>query len=158
MTKVLFVCLGNICRSPMAECVFNTVLERNNAETLCKVDSAGILSYHQGEQPDRRMREMAKSRGYTLIHESRPVKTQDFFDFDIIIGMDESNIEDLKDRAPSVEAMDKIHRISEFFSPGAPFDHIPDPYYGGTEGFNTTVNLLEDACENLYEWIAKGHK
>ncbi len=101
---------------------------------------------------------MAKSRGYTLIHESRPVKTQDFFDFDIIIGMDESNIEDLKDRAPSVEAMDKIHRISEFFSPRAPFDHIPDPYYGGTEGFNTTVNLLEDACENLYEWIAKGNK
>ena len=155
MKRVLFVCLGNICRSPMAECVFRKMLEESGNEGCCEVDSAGILSYHQGEQPDIRMRQMALSRGYMLRHESRPVRAEDFDAFDIIIGMDDRNIDDLKERAPSVEAMEKIHRMAEYFSAGTQMDYVPDPYYGGVEGFDLALNLIEDACHNLHAMITK---
>ena len=147
---ILFVCLGNICRSPMAECVFRDMVERHGAQDRFEVDSAGILSYHQGEQPDRRMREMAYAHGYRLIHASRPVCYDDYERFDLIIGMDDSNIDALREKAPTLEASERIHRISEFFDPDTPYDHIPDPYYGGTEGFALTLTLLRQACHNLF--------
>lgn len=101
--KILFVCLGNICRSSSAEGVMRLLVEEAGLEEQFVIDSAGILSYHQGELPDPRMRAHAIRRGYNLTHRSRPVRTSDFYDFDLIIGMDDRNIEDLKERAPSVE-------------------------------------------------------
>ena len=92
--KILFVCLGNICRSSSAEEVMRTFVKREGLEEMIEVDSAGILSYHQGELPDSRMRMHAYHRGYELIHRSRPVCTEDFFKFDMIIGMDDHNIQD----------------------------------------------------------------
>lgn len=153
--KILFVCLGNICRSSSAEEVMRTFVKREGLEDKIKVDSAGILSCHQGELPDGRMRMHAYHRGYELTHRSRPVCTQDFFDFDMIIGMDDRNIQDLKDRAPSLEAEKKIHRMADYCRMKQ-VDYVPDPYYGGASGFENVLDILEDACEGLLEEIKKG--
>ena len=134
MKKILFVCLGNICRSSTAEGVMLHLIEEAGLEKEFVIDSAGILSYHQGELPDSRMRAHAARRGYQLVHRSRPVRTEDFYNFDLIIGMDDRNIDDLKDKAPSPEEWKKIHRMTEYCT-RIPADHVPDPYYGGAEGF-----------------------
>lgn len=147
--KILFVCLGNICRSSAAEGVMKQLVEKAGRADEFVIDSAGILSYHQGELPDPRMRVHAIRRGYDLVHRSRPVRTDDFFDFDLIIGMDDRNIEDLKERAPSPEAERKIRRMTDYCTRFTHADHVPDPYYGGAEGFEYVLDLLEDACAGL---------
>ena len=152
-TKILFVWLGNICRSSSAEGVMKQLIEQAGREDEFIIDSAGILSYHQGELPDSRMRAHAARRGYDLTHRSRPVCTDDFYDFDLIIGMDDRNIDDLKDRAPSVEAWKKIHRMTEYCTKFTHADHVPDPYYGGAEGFEYVLDVLEDACAGLLEMV-----
>ena len=152
--KILFVCLGNICRSSSAEEVMRTFVKREGLEEKIEVDSAGILNYHQGELPDSRMRMHAYHRGYELTHRSRPVCTEDFLNFDLIIGMDDRNIQDLKDRAPSLEAEKKIHRMTDYCRTKL-VDYVPDPYYGGAQGFETVLDILEDACEGLLEEIRK---
>ena len=115
-----------------------------------KIDSAGILAYHEGELPDSRIRAHAARRGYKLVHRSRPVRTEDFYNFDLIIGMDDRNIDDLQERAPGVEEQKKIHRMTEYCR-RIPADHVPDPYYGGAEGFEYVLDILEDACSGLLE-------
>ena len=152
-TKILFVCLGNICRSSSAEGVMKQLIEQAGREDEFIIDSAGILSYHQGELPDSRMRAHAARRGYDLTHRSRPVCTDDFYDFDLIIGMDDRNIDDLKDRAPSVEAWKKIHRMTEYCTKFTHADHVPAPYYGGAAGFEYVLDVLEDACAGLLEMV-----
>lgn len=99
--KILFVCLGNICRSSTAEGVMLHLIKEAGLEKEFVIDSAGILAYHQGELPDSRMRAHAARRGYELVHRSRPVCTEDFYNFDLIIGMDDRNMDDLKEKAPS---------------------------------------------------------
>ena len=152
--KILFVCLGNICRSSSAEEVMRTFVKREGLEEQVEVDSAGILNYHQGELPDSRMRMHAYHRGYELTHRSRPVCTEDFLEFDMIIGMDDRNIQDLKERAPSIEAEKKIHRMADFCRTKQ-VDYVPDPYYGGASGFENVLDILEDACAGLLEEIRK---
>lgn len=151
--KILFVCLGNICRSSTAEGVMLHLLKKAGLESEFVIDSAGILSYHQGELPDSRMRAHAARRGYELVHRSRPVCTDDFDQFDLILGMDDRNIADLKERAPSVEASKKIHRMTDYCTRFTA-DHVPDPYYGGAEGFEQVIDLLEDACFGLLTSLA----
>ena len=150
--KILFVCLGNICRSPSAEAVMKKLVIDAGLQDRIFIDSAGIIGYHKGEQADSRMRAHAARRGYRLDSISRPVCTQDFFDFDLIIGMDNRNIEDLRDKAPSIETSKKIFRMMDF-SPNSLYDHVPDPYYSGAEGFELVLDLLEDACTGLLEAI-----
>ena len=152
MTKILFVCLGNICRSSSAEEIMRTFVAREGLEKEIQVDSAGILSYHQGELPDERMRTHAIRRGYNLTHHSRPVCTDDFFDFDLIIGMDDRNISDLQEKAPSLETTRKIFRMADFCK-NQQVDYVPDPYYGGSQGFENVLDILEDACEGLLEAV-----
>lgn len=147
--KILFVCLGNICRSSSAEGVMNRLVKEAGRESEFVIDSAGILSYHRGELPDPRMRAHAARRGYDLTHRSRPVTTEDFYNFDLIIGMDDRNIDDLKERAPSPQACEKIHRMTDYCTRFTYADHVPDPYYGGAEGFEHVLDLLEDACAGL---------
>jgi protein-tyrosine phosphatase len=150
--RILFVCLGNICRSSAAEEVMRTLLQRDGLDKAVEVDSAGILSYHQGELPDSRMRMHAARRGYQLTHRSRPVRTDDFFDFDLILGMDDHNIQDLKERAPSPETEQKIHRMTDYCRQRV-VDYVPDPYYGGASGFENVLDILEDACQGLLDEI-----
>jgi len=99
------------------------------------------------------MRAHAARRGYNLTHLSRPVRTEDFYNFDLIIGMDDRNIDDLKDRAPSTAEWSKIHRMTEYCTKFTHVDHVPDPYYGGSEGFEYVLDILEDACAGLLQSI-----
>ena len=148
--RILFVCLGNICRSSTAEGVMLHLLQQAGMEREVVVDSAGTSGYHRGELPDSRMRMHAARRGYELVHRSRPVRTEDFYDFDMIIGMDDHNIADLHELAPSPEEEKKICRMRDF-SVNKMVDYVPDPYYGGDSGFENVLDILEDACAGLLE-------
>ena len=133
--KVLFVCLGNICRSPAAEGLMEAVVAAHDDSGNWMIDSAGTGDYHVGDLPDRRMRAHAARRGYDLTHRCRQILMSDFFDFDLIIGMDESNLRNLRRLAPTVEAEQKIMPMSAFFDDTRHYDYVPDPYYEGAEGF-----------------------
>ena len=142
MKKILFVCLGNICRSSTADGVMLHLIKEAGLEKEFVIDSAGILSYHQGELPDSRMRAHAARRGYQLVHRSRPVRTEDFYNFDLIIGMDDRNIDDLKDKSPSPEEWKKIHRMTEYCT-RIPADHVPDPIMEGLRALNMCLTYLK---------------
>ncbi|WP_099463503.1 low molecular weight protein-tyrosine-phosphatase [Parabacteroides provencensis] len=154
--KLLFVCLGNICRSPSAEAVMKKMVKDAGMADRFEIDSAGLIGYHQGEKADPRMRAHAARRGYVLESISRPVCTSDFFDFDLIIGMDDQNIDRLKQKAPDLESVQKIHQMTEY-SRNKLYDYIPDPYYSGEEGFELVLDLLEDACAGLLEHITSSN-
>lgn len=151
--KILFICLGNICRSASAEEIMRTLIKKEGLENEIDVDSAGISGYHEGDLPDARMRAHAIRRGYRLTHLSRPVRTEDFYNFDLIVGMDDSNIDALHDKAPDTDSEKKIRRMTDFCRTKVA-DHVPDPYYGGAQGFENVLNILEDACQGLLEEIA----
>jgi len=153
-TKILFVCLGNICRSPAAEAVMKKQIEERGLSANFEIDSAGILSTHQGNKADSRMRQHATRREYDVTSISRPVKTDDFDRFDLIIGMDDSNIDDLNDRALTAEHKSKIRQMTEY-AQKYNYTHIPDPYYGRAAGFELVLDLLEDACGGLLESFYK---
>lgn len=147
--KILFVCLGNICRSPAAQGVLQSIIDRAGRAGEFLVDSAGTYSGHQGDLPDRRMREAASCRDYALTHRARPVSSLDFLDFDLIIAMDDNNYTDLMHLAPSVESSRKVKRMAGYLT-GHSISYIPDPYYMGRDGFELVLDLLENACGNLY--------
>lgn len=151
--KILFVCLGNICRSSTAEEVFRTLTHRRGISRQFEVDSAGISSYHEGELPDARMRSAARQFGYELVHRSRPVRESDFSHFDLLIAMDESVERSLLRLASTEEAKLKVRRMADYLSVPRPQRDIPDPYYGGAEGFRNVVALLEDACAHLLQQL-----
>ena len=148
--KILFVCLGNICRSPAAEGVLQNLVEESGATSSWEIDSAGTGGWHVGELPDKRMRIHAAKRGLELNHHCRRVSRSDFDDFDLIIGMDSMNISDLKSLAPTMEAEEKIFPMAYFVDKAMRYDHIPDPYYEGAQGFELVLDLLQNGCENLY--------
>lgn len=147
--RVLFVCLGNICRSPAADGIMRSIVAGEGVADI-DIDSAGTGRYHIGQLPDQRMRLHAHRRGLELNHRCRQVTASDFDDFDMIIGMDSANVEDLRDIAPTPEAERKIVAMSEFFNPSTRFDYVPDPYYEGAEGFELVLDLLEEGCRNLF--------
>ena len=150
MKRILFVCLGNICRSPMAEAVMQRLVDEAGLQADFELDSAGLIDYHEGEESDPRMQAHARRRGYLLTHLSRPVRTSDFRHFDLIIGMDDSNIDRLRRLSPDLETDQKIRRMTDFCVSKV-VDHVPDPYYGGAQGFENVIDILEDACAGLLE-------
>ena len=147
MKKVLFVCLGNICRSPSAEGVFKHKVEEAGLSEKIDVDSCGTTSHHEGEPADVRMREHAKKRGYDLTSIARGIQRSDFEEFDYIITMDNSNYNNVVAMAADIQKH-KIKKMTDFCS-NHPHDQVPDPYYGGPEGFELVLDLLEDACQGL---------
>ena len=147
--KILFVCLGNICRSPSAEAVFTGIVKNRGLSHIFEIDSAGTSGWHAGEPADKRMRSHAIKRGYDLTSISRKFNPDSDFDyFDMIIGMDDENIQTLKKMARNKGDMDKIHKMTDFRITGQ-YNEVPDPYYGGHEGFELVLDLLEDSCEGL---------
>ena len=157
--KILFVCLGNICRSPAAEGVMRSLVEEAGLENMIEIDSAGTGRYHIGELPDRRMRMAARRRGIELTHHCRQVETDDFSRFDLIVAMDESNYRNLREMSPSVDGDRRIVRMSEWFgtSNRRMHSYVPDPYYEGAEGFDLVLDLLQDACQNLLNELIQPH-
>lgn len=152
--RVLFVCLGNICRSPAAEGIMKDVVERGGDASRWFIDSAGTGDYHIGDLPDHRMRAHAQRRGLNLTHHCRQVRESDFDNFDIIIAMDASNERNLRRLAPTPEAEDKIMQMSCWFDDRINYDYVPDPYYEGAEGFELVLDLLENACANMYKALS----
>ncbi len=152
--RVLFICLGNICRSPAAEALMQKVVDEHKNGARWTVDSAGLGDWHVGDQPDPRMRAHARQRDLQLNHVCRQIRESDFDDFDLIIGMDASNISRLSDLAPTVGAKNKIMPMAEFFGDYSRFDHVPDPYYDGAQGFETVLDILTDATRNLYDTLS----
>lgn len=148
--KILFVCLGNICRSPSAEGIFKTYVKQRGAVDLFEIDSAGLIAHHKGERADARMRAHALRRGYELTSISRPIVYEDFFSYDYIIGMDEANRQALLDRAPTDKVVSKISLLTDWH-PQPLLDHVPDPYYGGAEGFEQVLTLIESCVPFLYD-------
>lgn len=148
--RVLFVCLGNICRSPAAEGIFKRIAHDRGLNV--EVDSAGTSGWHQGEPADSRMRRSARHRGYELTSISRQVRRSDFERFDLLVAMDDSNYHNLREMSSTKEEEDKIVRMADFLD-RKDYDYIPDPYYGGADGFDLVIDLLEEASENLAQEI-----
>ena len=124
------------------------LVKEKGLESEYEIDSAGLIRYHEGEGADSRMKFHAKRHGYLLTHISRPVREIDFDLFDLIVGMDDSNWDKLHRLAPTVEAETKIVRMTDYCQTHV-IDHVPDPYYGGDQGFENVIEILEDACEGL---------
>lgn len=152
--RILFACLGNICRSPAAEGILRDLVIRRGLTDRIEVDSAGTYAGHTGELADPRMRRAASARGIELTHRARQIREADFERFDRIIVMDDYNYEDVHRLAPSRELAEKIYRMREFFS-SQRYHYVPDPYYEGREGFEIVLDLLEEGCRTLLDELIK---
>ena len=150
--KILFVCLGNICRSPAAEGIFNQKIKERDLENFFVVDSAGTGGWHVGNLSDPRMRETALSRGIELTSRSRKIEESDLYEFDHILVMDNDNLDAvkslIKDHKNPVNS--KIKLILSY-SKNSQSDEVPDPYYGGQNGFEKVLDLLNDAIDELID-------
>lgn len=156
--RILFVCLGNICRSPAAEAVLRLLVEREGLSDGVEIDSAGTYGGHSGERSDPRMRRAAAARGIEMTHRARQVREEDFERFDRIIAMDDNNYEALFRLAPDRAAGQKIYRFREFLRRNPDWSYIPDPYYEGHEGFELVLDLLEDGCQTIVDELKQGAK
>jgi protein-tyrosine phosphatase len=152
--RILFVCLGNICRSPTAEIVFRAVAQRDAPDLVLEIDSAGTAAYHVGELPDQRTRQAAARRGYDMSAlRARTVEAEDFEHFDLILAMDHENLRALQRRAPA-QARERLRLFLEF-APDAGVSEVPDPYYGGPNGFEDVLDLIEAASRGLIEHLRR---
>ncbi len=152
--RVLFVCLGNICRSPAAEIVFRKMADDAGLADAYHIDSAGTAGYHEGSPPDRRMAATLERRGYHVAGRARRIARADLTRFDHILAMDGENLRDILKIDPSSGANTKVKPFVSHCTDHHD-KHVPDPYYGGQEGFDHVVDLLEDGCRNL---LAKTRK
>ena len=155
MKKILFVCLGNICRSPTAEGVMNKLLEEKSLSHKIECDSAGTSSVHSGELPDSRSIKHALKRGISMNSRSRPFdKSIDFDKFDLILVMDKNNLRSIKGQDLNNIYSEKIRLMTEFCS-SMKVEEVPDPYFSGDEGFEVVLDILEDASEGLLKHLFK---
>jgi protein-tyrosine phosphatase len=149
--RLLFVCLGNICRSPTAEGVMRELVAREGLAGSIEVDSAGTGSWHVDSPPDSRAAAAARARGIELVGTARQVRGSDFEEFDLLLAMDEENLRDLLAVAPDTDARAKVTLLREFdpAAVAAASLSVPDPYYGGERGFEDVLDLVQAACEGL---------
>lgn len=152
--RILFVCMGNICRSPTAEGVMRHLVVEEGLEDVIELDSAGTGGWHVGDPPDHRARTAARARGITLDGAARQVQPEDFEECDLVLAADAENLVDLRAIAPP-GTEHKVRLLREFdpASEGAPDLDVPDPYFGGERGFEDVLDLVEAACRGLLAWI-----
>lgn len=148
MTKVLFVCLGNICRSPLAEALFRKHVEERGLSDKYEIDSCGTAAYHIGDQPDSRSRANARKNGLEYTHNGRQVAESDFGEFDYIIPMDANNAANLRQADPTGDSHIELMRN---YDPGYEGSDVPDPYYGGEQGFQNVFEILDRSTGNLLD-------
>jgi len=155
--RVLFVCMGNICRSPTAEGVMRHLVREAGLEDEIVIDSAGTGNWHAGDPPDRRSTEVARARGVTLDGAARQITVDDFEAFDLLLAMDRENLEGIRAIAPDAQSAAKARLLREFdpASAGAPDLDVPDPYYGGPQGFETVLDQVEAACRGLLDALRR---
>ena len=153
--RLLFVCLGNICRSPAAEGVFLHLLAQQGLEHAFQVDSAGTGGWHRGQPADARMRAAAARRGITLASRARQIETEDLLRFDRILTMDDDNLAAVQALARGLEHRARIEPITDY-CPKLQITAVPDPYYGGARGFEQVLDLLEQACAGLLDHLRDG--
>ena len=148
--KLLFVCMGNICRSPAGEAVMRHLIEAGGLTDQIECDSAGTIAFHTGNPPDQRMHTAAKKRGINTGGRARQICNDDYYLFDLILTMDDENLENVLSMAPAGDYPAEIRPFCHFVT-GSTATEVPDPYYGGAQGFETVLDLLEDGCVNLLE-------
>ncbi|MEJ2693241.1 MAG: low molecular weight phosphotyrosine protein phosphatase [Candidatus Thiodiazotropha sp.] len=151
--SILVVCMGNICRSPTGEAILRAKAQQLGIPV--RIDSAGTIGYHQGNPPDRRAKAAGEARGYSFLGiKARQVNDEDFAVFDLILAADNDNLSDLKSRCP----MEHQHKLSLFLSHGASnYQEIPDPYYGGEQGFELVLDLIEEAADSVLMNLVKSN-
>lgn len=153
MKRIIFVCLGNICRSSAADEIMRQKVLAAGLQDEFEIDSAGTYGGHAGDLPDPRMRAAGARRGYNFTHRSRKVKSEDFERFDLVLAMDDSVYESLARLAPTVESLQKLERMADYIPSHFGYYYVPDPYYEGAEGFELVLNMLEEGCEVLLNKI-----
>jgi protein-tyrosine phosphatase len=149
--RILFVCMGNICRSPTAEGVMRRLVEQAGLADRLEIESAGTGGWHAGEPPDERATLAARRRGITLSGAAQQVTRDDFRRFDLLIALDRANLRELLAIAPDEEAAEKVRLLREFDPAASGALDVPDPYYGGDRGFETVLDLVEAACRGLLD-------
>lgn len=154
MLKLLFVCLGNICRSPAAEAIMNHLLEQNGLSEQVRCDSAGLTTTFLGKPADDTMRKIARERGYHITSISRPITPHDIEQVDMVLAMDEEILEELRLIDYQQSQTKKLHNMTEFCE-YMPDTDVPDPYLGDDEEFEFVIDLLEDACNGLLSVVKK---
>lgn len=157
MIRIVFVCLGNICRSPMAEGMFRFHVEQAGLKKAFLIDSSGTAAYHIGKQPDQRMCKTASDRGVQLNHCARQFRANDLLDFDYVIPMDSQNLENILKLKSSTRNSDAKIVMMRDFDTIATGSNVPDPYYGGDEGFVEVYEMLDRCTKNLLKHLVKKH-
>ncbi len=156
--KVLFVCLGNICRSPLAEGIFNNKIRELSLQRFLHSDSCGTSDWHLGERPDNRSMQIAGANGIQLVHQGRQINVRDFDEFDYILAMDEDNLHSLKQiHDPDSDPRARLMLMREFDPEPGPMN-VPDPYFGGEDGFLQVYEILDRSCDALLKFIQHNHQ
>ncbi len=157
--KVMFVCMGNICRSPLAHAIFEKIVAEHGDDSLepIEVESSGTIAYHVGKQADERMRRTAARHGIRIDHLARHLRRRDLEEYDLILAMDDDNLRDIRRLAADDESLlAKVHLLREFEPTGASREGVPDPYYGGDQGFENVFAIVRRCAEELYKRISDG--
>lgn len=148
MKKILFLCMGNICRSPAGHCVMQHLVNQANLSDQFEIDSAGTIGFHTGSPPDARMQQTMQARDIPIIGRSQQLSASDLEYYDLILAMDRDNLAGARQLDPSEKYWPKIKLFCEYCSEQDTTE-VPDPYYGGDQGFEHVMNLIEDGCQNL---------
>ena len=153
--KIMFVCMGNICRSPLAEAVFHKMISENNLHDKYLSDSSGVTGYHIGERADHRMRETASGHGVIINHRAKKLTQKHIREYDLVLAMDYSNMQEIKQIAGNIFNSEKIKMFRDFDPVQNDGKEVPDPYYGCPKGFDNVYTIVERTCKSLLDIMEK---